>query len=52
MAQDNVTKAKAKHEQRQAGRDATLQKQRSGSVGSKLNDSTARAARGGKRRNS
>ena len=52
MAQDNVRKAKAKHEQKRAKRDATLRKQRSGSVCSRLNDMVAGALRGAKRRNS
>lgn len=48
----NVRKARAKHQQKQAGRDSKLQQQRASTVGSKLNDSTAREFRGGKRRNS
>ena len=52
MAQDNVRKAKAKHDQKQAKRDANLRQQRSGSLGSRLNDMVAHALRGPKRRNS
>ncbi len=52
MAQDNVRKAKAKHDKGQAKRDAMLREQRSGTVGSRLNDMVAGALRGPRRRNS
>lgn len=53
MAQANVNKARKVHERKQAARDTKLNQQRRGTVGSDLNDATARAFGSNiKRRNS
>jgi hypothetical protein len=52
MALANVKKAMRKHEQRKAARKSALNEARSGTEGSKLNDTISSAFCGPKRRNS